>query len=112
MDPEDRFWFAEYYGDKIGMFNTKTEEIKEWSLRKYSTPYSASAPDQKGHVWANSNMSDRLFRLNPETGEVVEYLMPTEIDTKEMVADPSTDRVVMLMTNMRNARVVRIEVLD
>lgn len=112
MDPEDRFWFAEYYGDKIGMFNTKTEEIKEWSLRKYSTPYSASAPDQKGHVWANSNMSDRLFRLNPETGEVVEYLMPTEIDTKEMVADPSTDRVVMLMTNMRNARVVRVEILD
>ena len=112
MDSEDRFWFAEYYGDKIGMFDTRTEEIKEWDLRKYSTPYSASAPDKEGHVWANSNMSDRLFRLNPDTGEMVEYLMPTEIDTKEMVSDPSTDRVVMLMTNMRGARVVRVEVLD
>ncbi len=57
-------------------------------------------------------MSDRLFRLNPDTGAMVEYLMPTEIDTKEMVSDPSTDRVVMLMTNMRGARVVRVEVLD
>jgi streptogramin lyase len=112
MDSEDRFWFAEYYGDKIGMFDTRTEEIKEWDLRKYSTPYSASAPDKEGHVWANSNMSDRLFRLNPDTGAIVEYLMPTEIDTKEMVSDPSTDRVVMLMTNMRGARVVRVEVLD
>lgn len=112
MDKQDRFWFGEYYGDKIGMFDTKTQTFKEWALRKYSTPYAASAPDKQGHVWAPSNMSDRLFRLNPESGEVVEYLMPTEIDVKEIEFDPTAKGVSALMTNMRSARVIRVEVMD
>jgi virginiamycin B lyase len=112
MDAQDRFWFGEYYGDKIGMFDTKSQTFKEWPLRKYSTPYAASLPDKDGHVWAPSNMSDRLFRLNPETGEIVEYLMPTELDTKEIEFDPTSDGVSALMTNMRNARVLRVEPLD
>jgi virginiamycin B lyase len=112
MDAQDRFWFGEYYGDKIGMFDTKTGTFKEWPLRKYSTPYAASLPDKDGYVWAPSNMSDRVFRLNPETGELIEYLMPTELDTKEIEFDPTSDGVAALMTNMRNARVIRIEPLD
>ena len=112
MDAQDRFWFGEYYADKIGMFDTKTETFKEWPLRKYSTPYAASLPDMDGYVWAPSNMSDRLFRLNPSTGEIVEYLMPTELDTKEIEFDPTSDGVAALMTNMRSARVLRVEPLD
>ncbi len=112
MDSQDRFWFGEYYGDKIGMFDTKTETFKEWPLRKWSTPYSASAPDRQGHVWAPSNMSDRLFRLNPETGELIEYLMPTEIDVKEIEFSPTAKGVAAVMTNMRAARILRVEVID
>ena len=112
MDAQDRFWFGEYYGDKIGMFDTRTATFKEWPLRKYSTPYSASAPDKRGHVWAPSNMSDRLFRLNPETGELVEYLMPSEIDVKEIEFSPTGNGVAAMMANMRAARLLRVEVLD
>jgi len=112
MDSQDRFWFGEYYGDKIGMFDTKTETFKEWPLRKYSTPYCASAPDRKGMVWAPSNMSDRMFRLNPETGEITEYLMPTEIDIKEIEFDPTSKGVAVMMANMRTARILRVEPLD
>ena len=112
MDDQDRFWFGEYYGDKIGMFDTRTETFKEWPLRKYSTPYCASAPDKEGWVWAPSNMSDRMFRLNPETGEMIEYLMPSEIDVKEIEFDPTSDGVAALMSNMRAARILRIEPLD
>ncbi len=112
MDDQDRFWFGEYYGDKIGMFDTRTETFKEWPLRKYSTPYCASAPDKDGWVWAPSNMSDRMFRLNPETGEIIEYLMPSEIDVKEIEFDPTSDGVAALMSNMRAARILRIEPLD
>ena len=112
MDAQDRFWFGEYYGDKIGMFDTRTATFKEWPLRKYSTPYSASAPDKRGHVWAPSNMSDRLFRLNPETGEIVEYLMPSEIDVKEIEFSPTGNGVAAMMANMRAARLLRVEVLD
>ena len=112
MDDQDRFWFGEYYGDKIGVFDTRTETFKEWPLRKYSTPYTASAPDKEGWVWAPSNMSDRMFRLNPESGEMIEYLMPSEIDVKEIEFDPTSDGVAALMSNMRAARVIRIEPLD
>ena len=112
MDAQDRYWFGEYNGDKIGMFDTKTETVKEWPLRQYSTPYTASVPDKNGYVYAPSNMSDRLSRLDPKTGNVVEYLMPTEFDTKKIVMDPSTNRVVLWMANTRNARVLRVEPLD
>ena len=112
MDNQDRYWFAEYGNDKIGMFDTRTEKAQEWPLRKYFTPYAASVPDRDGHVWASSNMSDRLARLNPKTGEVVEYLMPTELDTKKIGMDPTSKGVTLLMANMRNARILRVELID
>ena len=57
-------------------------------------------------------MSDRLFRLNPETGEIVEYLMPSEIDVKEIEFSPTGNGVAAMMANMRAARLLRVEVLD
>lgn len=113
MDARDRFWFAEYFGDAIGMFDTRTEEMREFPMpRKWTTPYTASAPDKDGYVYAPSNMSERLMRLDPATGEVIEYQMPTDFDTKKILHDPSTDRTTLWMANTRNARLVRVEPLD
>jgi streptogramin lyase len=113
MDAQDRYWFAEYFTDKIAMFDLKTEKIQEWSVRKYSTPYCVSMPDRRGYVYAPSNMSDRILRLNPKTGEIVEYLMPTELDTKEIHVDRSSpNRTTVLFANKRNARAVRLELLE
>jgi len=113
MDDQDRYWFAEYRDDKIGMFDTRTETLRRWPLREYFTPYAASVPDRDGHIWTGSNMSHRLARLDPDTGEVVEYLMPTEIDIKKFAFDPTAKgRVVVLAANMRNARILRVELLD
>jgi len=113
MDAQDRYWFAEYSADKLAMLDLKTEKITEWPLPKYSTPYCSSAPDGKGYIYAPSNMSDRIMRLDPKTGQVVEYLMPTELDTKEIHVDPSSrNRSTILFSNKRNARLVRLEVID
>ena len=112
IDDEDRYWFGEYLSDKIGMFNTRTKEVQRWDVPQYSTPYTASTPDKNGYVYAPSNMSERFMRLDPRTGELIEYQMPTEFDTKKISHDPTTDRVVLWMTNMRTARVTRIEPLD
>ena len=30
MDAQDRLWFGEYRGNRIGMFDTKTETFQEW----------------------------------------------------------------------------------
>jgi virginiamycin B lyase len=113
MDPDDRFWFAEYTGDKIGMFDTRTEKFQEWPApRKYTTPYAVSAPDKNGYVYATSNMSERLMRLDPKTGEIIEYQMPTEFDSKKIAYDPTTSRVTLWMCNTRTARMMKVEPLD
>jgi len=112
IDSEDRLWFAEYLNDKIFMFDTRTHEVRRWDVPEFSTPYTASAPDKNGYVYAPSNMSERLLRLDPETGEVIEYQMPTEFDSKKIAYDPTTDDVVLWMTNKRTARITKVEPLD
>jgi streptogramin lyase len=113
MDSQDRYWFAEYSADKLAMFDPKTEKITEWQMPKYSTPYCSSVPDRNGHVYAPSNMSDRVMRLDSKTGEIIEYLMPTELDTKEIHIGPALgNRSTILFANKRNARLVRLEVLE
>jgi len=113
MDSEDRYWFGEYTGDKIGMFDTKTETFKEWPVAfKYSTPYTASVPDKNGYVYSPSNTADRVFRVDPKTGEVIEYLMPTQnFDSKKLAIDP-VSRAAVWMANTRNARLVKVEPID
>jgi streptogramin lyase len=113
MDAQDRFWFAEYTGDKVGMFDTRTEKFQEWPmLRKYTTPYAVSAPDRNGYVYATSNMSERLMRLDPKTGEIVEYQIPTEFDSKKITYDPTTSRLTLWMVNTRTAKMMKVEPLE
>ena len=48
MDAQDRLWFAEYTGDKIGMFDTRAEKFQEWiTLPKYTTPVRRVGPGQE-----------------------------------------------------------------
>ena len=85
VDAQDRFWFAEYTGDRTGMLDTRTETFQERPLRQYSTPYAASVPDKNGYVYASSNMAERVLRLDPKTSEVIEYQIPTDFDSKEIL---------------------------
>ena len=112
-DDEGRIWFGEYTGDQLGMFDTKTETFREYHPGiKYFSPYTASNPDRDGYVYAPSNTSDRIMRVDSSTGEVVVYLMPTQdFDAKTMRIDP-VDGKALLFTNVRNARIMRVEPLD
>jgi virginiamycin B lyase len=113
MDAQDRLWFAEYTGDKIGMFDTRTEKFQEWpTLPKYTTPYAVSAPDRNGYVYATSNTAERLLRLDPRTGEIIAYQIPTDFDSKKIAHDPTTSRSTLWMVNTRNARIMKVEPLD
>ena len=57
-------------------------------------------------------MSERVLRLDPKTGEIVEYQMPTDFDSKKINHDPTASRPTIFMANTRSARLVRIEPLD
>ena len=112
MDSQGRYWFAQYFGDRIGMFDSRTKTVQEWPVRTYSTPYTASVPDRNGYVYAASNMSERVIQLDPTTGEVIEYLMPTQFDSKKIAVHPAMDRTEIWMANTRNARLIKLEPLD
>ena len=65
-DSEDRLWFGEYRGNKVGMFDPRTEKIQEWAMTTpWFSPYDAVA-DKNGDVWTGGMNSDRIARLNPE----------------------------------------------
>ena len=113
IDDQGRFWFGEYTGDKIGMFDTKAEKFTEYDPKiPFAAPYTSSTPDGKGRVYAPSNTSDRVFRVDAKTGEIVTYLMPVrDFDTKQVTIDP-VDKKSVWFANERNARIVKIEPLD
>ncbi len=113
MDSQDRFWFAEYTADNIGMLDGNTNKITEYPTGiKFSGPYTASIPDAKGRVFSPAGAADRVFRLDPKSGEVIGYLMPTQdFDVKQATIDP-TDNKTLWMGNERNARLIKLEPLD
>jgi virginiamycin B lyase len=77
FDPQDKLWFAENYAFKIASFDPKTEQFREWDdPTPWDSPYDV-APDTKGLVWTGGMTTDLVTRLNPETGEITQYLLPT-----------------------------------
>ena len=112
VDAQDRFWFGEFWGDSIGMLDTKTMRIQEFPVGvKYISPYAAIA-DRNGDVWASSNGSDRLIRLNPKTGETTLYLMPEYYDSRKIDADTSASRVTIWVASKNTSFLARVEPLD
>jgi virginiamycin B lyase len=112
-DSKGRIWFGEYVGDKLGMFDAKTEKMTEYDPGiKYFANYTASGPDKFDRVYSPSNTADRIMRADAKTGEVVVYLMPTmDFDTKQLSIDPVSG-TALLFANTRNARIVKLEPLD
>ncbi len=113
IDAQDRFWFAEYTADNLAMLDTRTSKMTEWPTGiKWSGPYTATVPDLKGRVYSPAGSADRVFRLDPTSGEMLGYLMPTkDFDVKQASVDP-VGRKAIWMANVRNARLVKLEPLD
>jgi len=116
IDSQDRFWFGLYGGNAINMLDTRTGKMNTWKMpTPYTTPYLSTLPDKDGYVYSSSNTSERLLRLNPKTGEVVEFPMPNgpgNFDGKKINWDPTTKKKVLLFANTRNAEIMRVELPD
>ena len=112
MDGQDRLWFAEFYADKIGVFDTKTERFQEFPIdQPYISPYFAR-PVRNGDLWTSSHGSDRLLRLDPNTGEIVQYLMPSYYDARKVVVDETAGQVTVWLPNKNTGQLIRVEPLD
>jgi virginiamycin B lyase len=111
VDAQDRVWFAEYWAGKIAMFDPETKQIKEWPLPvPYADAYDAVA-DKNGDVWSGGMTTDYIFRLNPATGHVTKYLMPTvNPNIRRIDVDRSNTPSVWVGENLQG-KILRIEPL-
>ena len=56
--------------------------------------------------------TDRAVRLDPKTGETVEYLLPRETNMRSMFIDNSTTPVTFWTGSNHGAALVKVEPLD
>src|SRR5262249_43287074 len=111
IDGQDVITVAEYRGNKIATFDTRTEKFAEYQLPSHTWPYRA-AIDKNGEIWTGGMHSDRAVRVNPKTGETVEYLLPRETNMRTVFIDNSTTPVTFWTGSNHGAALGKVEPLD
>ena len=112
MDAQDRLWFAEYRGNKIAMLDTKTGRFSEWlAPPAWTAPYDVTV-DKNGEAWTGSMSTDRILRLNPETAQFVEYLLPRENNIRRVFVDNATTPVTFWVGSNHGSSIVKLEPLE
>jgi virginiamycin B lyase len=113
FDDQNRLWFAEYAANRIAVFDPANEAIKEWKLpTNWSQPYDVAPAKGAAEVWTGSMLTDQVARLNPQTDEIVEYLLPRTTNIRRVfVVDGGPRPVLWAGSNHGNA-IVKVEPLD
>jgi virginiamycin B lyase len=57
-------------------------------------------------------LSDRVSRLDPRTGESVEYLLPRTTNIRRVFVDDSTGPVTLWVGSNHGASIIKVEPLD
>jgi len=107
------FWFAEYGANQIGMYDTKLDSgtIKEYPLPTiWDSPYDV-VPDKNGQVWTGAMTTDRISRLDPATGKVIEWQLPTETNIRRVWVDNNANPVTLWVGSNHGAAIVKLETL-
>jgi virginiamycin B lyase len=112
FDNQDRLWFAENRGQNIGMFDTKTERFQEWKVpTPYAMPYDAIF-DNNTYAWTGGMGNDHVSRLNPKTGEVIDYLLPHKTNIRRVDVNKSVNPSQLWIGNNHGAALIRVEPLE
>ena len=111
IDDQDRIVVTEYRGNKVALFDTKSETFREFPLPPYTFPYRANI-DRNGDIWASTMATDRVVRMNAKTGETQQYLMPSETNMRTLYVDNSTTPVSFWVGSNHAHALVKIEPLD
>jgi streptogramin lyase len=112
VDAHDHLWFAEYNGNAIATFDPEKKSIQEWRLPiPWSDPYDVVAANS-GEVWAGSELTDRVTRLDPKTGDFVDYLLPRETNIRRVFVDEQGSLPVLWVGSNHGAEIVKVEPQD
>ena len=93
------------------MFDTRTQQFTEWQAPTPGWPYDVTA-DRNGEAWAGNEYNDRIVRLNPITGQMIEYLLPRQTNVRRVWVDNRTNPVTFWVGSNHGASIVKLEPLD
>ena len=84
FDAQGTLWIPAFDEGALMRFDPRTEQFETFRLpllapNEYEVPYAVNIHPKSGDVWVTSNMSDRIFRFVPATGEFISYPMPTRV---------------------------------
>jgi streptogramin lyase len=111
IDDQDRVLVAEYRASKVALFDSKSKTFTEYALPEYTFPYRADF-DKNGEIWASTMSTDRVVRLDPRTGHVLQYLMPSDTNMRTVFVDNSTTPVTFWVGSNHDHRIVKVETLE
>jgi streptogramin lyase len=94
------------------MFDTKTEQFKEWKVAtKWGSPYDVFL-DKNEEAWTGSMVSDQVTRLDTKTGQMVDYLLPRSTNIRRVFVDNTTTPVTFWTGSNHGASIIKLEPLD
>jgi virginiamycin B lyase len=111
MDADGRITFAEFAADRVGVMDTKTEQIQEWQTPANFSPYDA-VMDRNREVWTGGMNADTIFRIDTKTGRSVGYLLPESTNIRRVTVDNSTTPVTFWVGNNHRGKIIKLEPLD
>jgi len=110
-DSQDRLWCGVFNGNRMAMFDPKTKKITEWNApTEWTRPYDAQF-DDKTYAWAAGMDNDLALRLNSQTGEITEYLLPHETNVRHVEVQKSGALSSLWLGDQHGNTIVRIEPL-
>ncbi len=111
VDSQDRLWCGVFHGNRLAMFDPKTQKITEWNApREWTRPYDVQF-DDKTYAWTAGMDNDRAVRLNSQTGEFTEYLLPHSTNVRHVEVQKSGALSSLWLGDQHGATIVRIEPL-
>jgi len=119
IDGKDRLWAGEFYAGQLMMFDPDKKIFKEYPLvpgtkpytAPYAEPYSASADDKNQIVWTHDFSSNRMYRVDMNTGQSTEYMTPDNYEVRDLKVEIGAPRPTVWVPAYRPpSKLVKIQV--
>ncbi|MGH9724004.1 MAG: hypothetical protein ACRD41_02975, partial [Candidatus Acidiferrales bacterium] len=87
--------------------------FQEWAdPTPWDGPYD-TVKDAKGFVWTGGMVTDLVTRLNPETGAIVQYLLPTlGANIRRVDVDNATNPPSFVVGENHQAKIAIVQPLE
>ena len=111
IDSQDRLWCGVFNGNALAMFDPRTQKITEWKVpAAWTRPYDAQF-DEKTYVWTAGMDNDLAVRLNTQTGEFTEYLLPHETNVRHVEVQKSGSLSTLWLGDQHGGTIIHVEPL-